>query len=44
MSENILKPKGNPASGRRRYRRLRTLQRVGLLAPLIRLQRRIDGR
>jgi hypothetical protein len=44
MSENSVKSKREPARGRRRYRRLRTLQRVGLLGPLIRLQRKIDGR
>src|SRR3954447_15203158 len=37
-------PRHDPAPPRRRYRRLRTLQRVGLLAPLLKLQRKIDGR
>jgi hypothetical protein len=44
MNEELVKPKHDPAPRRRRYRRLRTLQRVGLLGPLIRLQRKIDGR
>ena len=44
MSENIVKPKRDPAPRRRRYLRLRALQRVGLLAPLVKLQRKIDGR
>jgi hypothetical protein len=44
MSENSVRSKRDRAHGRRRYRRLRTLQRVGLLGPLIRLQRKIDGR
>ena len=44
MNGSIVKPKRDPAPRRRRYLRLRTLQRVGLLAPLVRLQRKIDGR
>jgi hypothetical protein len=29
---------------RRAYRRLRTLQRLGLLAPILKLQRKLEGR
>ena len=44
MNGHIVNPKHDPAPRRRRYLRLRTLQRAGLLAPLVRLQRKIDGR
>jgi hypothetical protein len=44
MNGNTVKPKRDPAQKRRNYLRLRTLQRVGLLAPLLKLQRKIDGR
>jgi hypothetical protein len=48
MTENLGKPKPQPppqpAAGRRSYRRLRALQRVGLLAPLLKLQRKLEGR
>jgi len=44
MNGRTVNPQQPPAPRRRRYLRLRTLQRVGLLGPLIRLQRKIDGR
>jgi len=44
MKGRTVKPQQPPAPGRRRYLRLRALQRAGLLGPLIRLQRKIDGR
>jgi hypothetical protein len=44
MNRDAAKCKAQPAQGHRRYLRLRALQRVGLLGPLIRLQRRIEGR
>jgi len=44
MNRQTVKPQPAPAPKPRRYLRLRTLQRVGLLGPLLRLQRKIDGR
>jgi len=44
MTQEPAEPQQRPASRRRKYRRLRTLQRAGLLAPLLKLQRKIEGR
>ena len=39
-----LKKSGPPTERRRMYLRLRVLQRLGLVGPILRLQRRIDGK
>jgi hypothetical protein len=44
MNGNTVKPRRDPVPRRRPYLRLRALQRAGLLGPLIRLQRKLDGR
>jgi hypothetical protein len=44
MTREPTEPTQRPAPRQRKYRRLRTLQRVGLLAPLLKLQRKIEGR
>jgi hypothetical protein len=41
---NPLKDRRPPAEKRRMYLRLRTFQRLGLLGPLLRLHRKLDGR
>jgi hypothetical protein len=44
MTQEPAEPKQPSAPRRRKYRRVRALQRVGLLTPLLKLQRKIDGR
>jgi hypothetical protein len=44
MTGSPVKPTEQRTTKRRRYRRLRTLQRTGLLAPLLKLQRKLEGR
>ena len=41
---NPLKDRRRPAEKKRMYMRLRTFQRLGLLGPLLRLHRKLDGR
>jgi hypothetical protein len=43
MNRNTVDPKQQQPAPTRTYRRLRALQRVGLLAPLLKLQRKIEG-
>ena len=44
MRKPTIKSDGRPPDDRHMYRRLRLMNRLGLLGPLVRLQRRIDGR